>query len=247
MNYPADGFSVVRGSAEQKQRLDKKKLWNNDYYALADGDNSFMQADGYFSWLERMGIYKSYGSYPGFDSQYRAKWERAKRLGLVLFADSSGDSNWLNDNLTDGQDFIAAAAPFTRFFKSTNEIDIRREGRVAKAARPAHWVQRAQWEYEQAHSSAATPITSVAVWCDRATGGGRTVVQTGVAARSGSITRTPGIFHAYPQQAPRFGGSIGNGESEDERGVLAAYASLRQKEHACRFGWARRVPRRCMV
>jgi hypothetical protein len=36
-------------------------------------------------------------------------------------------------------------------------------------------------------------------------------------------------LHAYPQQAPRFGGPIGNGESEDERGVLAAYASLGRK------------------
>jgi len=33
MNYPADGFSIVPGTAEQKLRLDKKKLWNNDYYA----------------------------------------------------------------------------------------------------------------------------------------------------------------------------------------------------------------------
>jgi len=35
--------------------------------------------------------------------------------------------------------------------------------------------------------------------------------------------------HAYPQKAPRFGGPIGNGENEDERGVLAAYAGLGRK------------------
>jgi hypothetical protein len=35
--------------------------------------------------------------------------------------------------------------------------------------------------------------------------------------------------HAYPQKEPRFGGPIGNGENEDERGVLAAYASLGKK------------------
>ncbi|MDD5631007.1 MAG: hypothetical protein PHI13_03120, partial [Methylococcales bacterium] len=35
--------------------------------------------------------------------------------------------------------------------------------------------------------------------------------------------------HAYPQKAPRFGGPIGNGENEDERGVLATYASLGRK------------------
>ena len=144
MNYPADGFSVVAGAAEQKHRLGKKKLWNNDYYALADGDKSFMQEGGYFSWLERMGIYQSYGSYPGFDPQYRAKWEKAKQLGLVLFADSSGDSVWLNDNPADGQNFINAASAFTRYFKATNEIDIRREAEWQKLREPAHWVAARQ-------------------------------------------------------------------------------------------------------
>jgi len=229
MNYSADGFSVVRGSAEQKQRLDKKKLWNNDYYALADGDNSFMLADGYFSWLERMGIYKSYGSYPGFDSQYRAKWERAKQRGLVLFADSSGDSNWLNDNLKDGQDFIAAAVPFTRFFKSTNEIDIRSEAGWQKLRDPAHWVQRAQWEYEQAHKrrSDAHYVGGSLVRPGDQEGAGqwfKQVLQLGLDKYQDAWD-----IHAYPQQAPRFGGSIGNGASEDERGVLAAYASLGKK------------------
>jgi len=35
--------------------------------------------------------------------------------------------------------------------------------------------------------------------------------------------------HAYPQQPPSFGGPIGNGENEDERGVLAAYVGLGRK------------------
>ena len=231
MNYPADGFSVVRGVAEQKQRLDKKKLWNNDYYALADGDNSFMQADGYFSWLERMGIYKSYGSYPGFDPLYRAKWERAKQLGLVLFADSSGDSNWLNDNPKNGQDFIAAVAPFTRYFKSTNEIDIRSEAQWQKLREPAHWVQRAQWEYKQVHKqrSDAHYVGGSLVRPGDKDGAGqwfKQVLQLGLDKYQDAWD-----IHAYPQQAPRFGGPIGNGEREDERGVLAAYASLGRKNN----------------
>ncbi len=226
MNYLADGFSVVRGVAEQKQRLDKKKLWNNDYYALADGDNSFMQEGGYFSWLERMGIYKSYGSYPGFDPQYRAKWERAKQLGLVLFADSSGDSNWLNDNPKDGRNFIDTAAEFTRFFKATNEIDIRSEAQWQKLRDPAHWVQRAQWEYEQAHKqrSDAHYLGGSLVRPGDKEGAGqwfKQVLQLGLDKYQDAWD-----VHAYPQQAPRFGGPIGNGDSEDERGVLAAYASL---------------------
>jgi len=225
MNYPADGFSVVAGAVEQKQRLDKKKLWNNDYYALADGDKSFKQEGGYFSWLERMGIYKSYGSYPGFEPQYLAKWERAKQLGLVLFADSSGDSNWLNDNPADGKSFISTAAPFTQFFKSTNEIDIRHEAEWQKLREPAHWVQRAKWEYEQVHKqrSDAHYVGGSLVrpgqdqWFKQ-------VLELGLDRYQDAWD-----VHAYPQKEPRFGGPIGNGENEDERGVLATYASLGRK------------------
>ena len=225
MNYPADGFSVVRGVAEQKQRLSKKKLWNNDYYALADGDKSFKQKGGYFAWLKRMGIFQSYGSYPGFDSQYRDRWERAKQLGLVLFADSSGDSAWLNDNPTDGQSFINTAAAYTRYFKATNEIDIRHEPEWQKLREPAHWVERAKWEYEQAHKqrSDAHYVGGSLVrpgegdWFKQ-------VLQLGLDKYQDAWD-----VHAYPQQPPRFGGAISNGANEDERGVLAAYARLGKK------------------
>jgi hypothetical protein len=231
MNYPADGFSIVPGTAEQKLRLDKKKLWNNDYYALADGDKSFIHDGGYFDWLQRMGIYKSYGSYPGFDPQYRAKWERAKQLGLVLFADSSGDSNWLNDNPADGQDFIKTASAFTRFFKSTNEIDIRSEAQWQKLRDPEHWVQRAKWEYEQAHKlrSDAHYVGGSLVRPGDKEGAGqwfKQVLQLGLDKYQDAWD-----IHAYPQKAPQFGGPIGNGESEDERGVLATYASLGKKNN----------------
>ncbi|UOA10452.1 hypothetical protein [Methylobacter sp. S3L5C] len=226
MNYPADGFSIVLGTAEQKQRLDKKKLWNNDYYALADGDKSFNHDGGYFDWLQRMGIYKSFGSYPGFDPQYQTQWERAKQLDLVLFADSSGDSNWLNDTPADGQDFIKTASAFTRFFKSTNEIDIRAEAQWQKLREPEHWVQRAKWEYEQAHKvrSDAHYVGGSLVRPGDKEGAGqwfKQVLQLGLDQYQDAWD-----VHAYPQKAPRFGGPIGNGESEDERGVLMTYASL---------------------
>lgn len=231
MNYPADGFSVVRGAAEQKHRLNKKKLWNNDYYALADGDKSFKQEGGYFSWLERMGIYKSYGSYPGFDPQYRAKWEQAKQLGLILFADSSGDSAWLNDNQADGQNFINTASAFTRFFKSTNEIDIRREADWQKLRDPAHWVERAKWEYEQAHKqrSDAHYVGGSLVRPGDNEGTGqwfKQVLELGLDRYQDAWD-----VHAYPQNEPRFGGAIGNSGSEDEQGVLATYAGLGKKNN----------------
>ncbi|MGZ5051713.1 MAG: hypothetical protein ACXWF8_06675 [Methylobacter sp.] len=225
MNYPADGFSVVPGAAEQKRRLDRKKLWNNDYYALADGDKSFGQPDGYFSWLERMGIYKSYGGYPGMEPQYRAKWQQAQQLGLTLFADASGDSLWLNDNQAAGEKFINEASTFTPFFKSTNEIDIRHEPEWQKLREPAHWLQRAKWEYEQAHKQRRDAHYV-----------GGSLVRPGegdwfkqVLALGLDRYQDAWDVHAYPQREPRFGGPIGNGDNEDERGVLAAYASLGRK------------------
>jgi hypothetical protein len=238
MAYPADGFTVVRGAAAQRERLDKKKLWNNDYYALADGDKGFQQEGGYFAWLERMGIYKSYGAYPGLKSELQPKWDEAKRRGIVLFADTSGDSPWLNDKPTDGRKFIETVAPYTRFFKATNEIDIRRQGEWQKLRNPLHWVERAEWEYKAVHKT--RPDGHYA---------GGSLVRPGDMGRNQDYADGlgPGMWfakvlglgldkyqdawdvHAYPQHPPRFAGPIGNSANEDERGVLAAYARLGRK------------------
>lgn len=225
MNYPADGFSVVPGSAEQQLRLDKKKLWNNDYYALADGDKSFGSAGGYFFWLQRMGLFKSYGSYPGFDVQYQQQWELAKKLGLQLFADSAGDSHWLNDNFEDGRKFIQAASGYSQYFKSTNEIDIRHEPEWQKLREPAHWVARAKWEFEQIHQTRKDGHYVGGSLVRPAEGDWfKQVLQLGLDQYQDAWD-----VHAYPQKSPRFGQPLGNGSHEDEQGVLAVYAGLGKK------------------
>ena len=222
MHYPADGFSVVAGNAAQKQRLARKKVWNNDYYALADGDHSFRQPGDYFAWLERMGIFRSLGSYPGFDPQYRPLWEHARRRGLELFADSAGDSHWLNDKAEDGRRFVEAAAGFTRFFKASNEIDIRHEPEWQKLREPAHWLERAKSEYQMIHQARKDAHYLGGSLVRPGEGDWfKQVLQLGLDRYQDAWD-----VHAYPQRPPRFGGPIGNGDLEDERGVLAAHASL---------------------
>lgn len=238
MAYPADGFTVVRGNAAQKERLDRKKLWNNNYYAFFDGDKGFRQKDGYFAWLERMGIYRSYGSYPGFPPEHRVKWERAKARGLVFFADTSGDSHWLNDNPEEGRAFIKKASAYTRFFKATNEIDIRREGEWQKLRDPAHWVERARWEYEAVHRARKDGhyVGGSLVRPGDTTDGGNYAGGLSSGQWFAEVLKL-GLdqyqdawdVHAYPQHPPRFGAPIGNGPTEDERGVLSAYESLGRK------------------
>ncbi|MGR9108987.1 MAG: hypothetical protein ACU843_18895, partial [Gammaproteobacteria bacterium] len=229
MHYPPDGFSVIGGSAAQKARINDKKLWNNYYYALADGDKSFPERDGFFTWLQRMGIYKNYGSYPGFRADDKAKWERAKKLGLTLFADSSGDSSWLNDKPEDARKFFAQAAEFTRYFKASNEIDIRHEAEWAALRQPEHWVQRMKREYDLAHQMRRDAHYV-----------GGSLVRPGREGFEGSwfeAVLNLGLdqyqdawdVHAYPQYPPVFGGSIGNAETEDERGILQVYKRLGRK------------------
>jgi len=184
-----------------------------------------MQEGGYFAWLQRMGIYKSYGSYPGFEAQYRPKWERAKQLGLVLFADSSGDSNWLNDNQADGQISsirqLRLLASSNRPTRSTFAANLNGKSYVTRRI----GCNALSGNMNRRISSAVMPITLAAAWCGRvrATGSSR-YWQLGLDRYQDAWD-----IHAYPQQAPLFDGPIGNGESEDERGVLATYASLGRK------------------
>ncbi len=235
MAYHADGFTVVRGAAAQKRRLDKKKLWNNNYYALADGDKGFQQKGAYFNWLERTGIYKSLGSYPGSGPEFRAQWENAKQRGIVLFGDTSGDSPWLNDKPEEGRKFIEAIAPFTRFFKATNEIDIRAEREWQKLRDPKHWVERIKSEYEAVHRMRADGhyVAGSLVRPGDMTTRPNAANGLGPGAWFGKVLEL-GLdryqdawdVHAYPQHPPRFGGPMGNSASDDEQGVLAAYAKL---------------------
>jgi len=104
-----------------------------------------------FSGWNGWGYIKSYGIIPASDPLYRAKWERAKQLGLVLSPTLRGDRNWLNDNPKNGVKILSAAvAPFTRYFKSTNEIDIRTRRSGKKLREPAALGATApQWEYSR--------------------------------------------------------------------------------------------------
>jgi hypothetical protein len=235
MAYPADGFSVIGSHAAQKARLARKKLWNNFYYAFAEGDRGFQRPNSYFDWLEQMGIFQSFGSYPGFQPGHQAQWEQVHRRGLNVFADTGGDSHWLNDAPDSVRDYVAQVAPHTRYFKANNEIDTRRGGEWAKLRSPAHWVERAKREHDLIHRArpdghyVGGSLVKPADTGDNAgypdkLGPGRWFEQVLKLGLDQHVDAWD--VHAYPQKPPRFDGPIGNAETEDERGVLATYARL---------------------
>ncbi|MEX0777671.1 MAG: hypothetical protein WD042_18350 [Phycisphaeraceae bacterium] len=225
MAYHSDGFSVVRGSAAQRERLDQKKLWNNWYYA-------FDRWPELFTWLERTGIYKNLGSAPGYEERHRLMWEAAKDCGIVLFADSLGDSGWLNDSPEAARQFFAAVAPYTRYFKSANEIDSHPTQQMKKVRNPQQWVARAKWEYQAIKAANPDAVYVGGSICRPADMGGNDKAADGmgsgkwfaqVLALGLDQYQDAWDVHTYPQVPPRFGGPFGNGAKEDEQGVLLAY------------------------
>lgn len=224
--YPPDGFSVVLGNAAQKERVDKKKLWNSWYYALNERWDSFAP------WLERIGMFKNLGSFPGMPPAVEAKWKDAQGRGITLVADFAGDSNWMNNSVKDAEAVVAFAPKYTRWFKSVNEIDGRwggAEGAAWQTTRqPEKWVERTKWQYEAVHQArpdaiylggslycsgidraAALPILGPRAWF-------RKCLELG-------LDRYVDVWdvHAYPQFPPRLEApSVSNSPKETDLGVI---------------------------
>ena len=204
--YPADGFSVIRGTAAQEERKAKKKV-AVCYYFMA-GNQKYR--DLYFPWMQRMGIYRNIGSNPGFPIELG---EAAKQAGIFLTADF-----WdIHNAYTQQQrlDLANRAAQFTPWFKSFNEVDIHPTVRRT----PSEWVQRVKGEYEAA--KAARPS---AVYV------GGSLVRTGTDDWFTECLRL-GLekhhdawdVHAYPKYPPKLEGTLSNSSNETELGVFTCF------------------------
>ena len=230
--FHPDGFSVVLGNSAQKERLEKKELWNSWYYALND------QWDTFAPWLERTGLLKNQGSFPGTPKEETlAKWEDAKKRGITLVGDFAGDSNWMNNSEKDAQGIVDILPKYTRYFKSVNEIDGRtNDEEWNPTTNPEQWVKRAKWQYEALHKARPDTIFfSGSLYCS-------------AVHRKKEKTLGPYDWfkkclelgfdnyidawdvHAYPQFAPRLeAASVSNSQNETDLGVLKVMSELGKK------------------
>jgi hypothetical protein len=232
--FHPDGFSVVLGNTAQKERGDKKEVMNNWYYLF--GSDWPFDAD----WLDRMGLVKNVGSTPGLPADAIAKWEEAKRRGLILFADFAGDSNWMNNSDPENKKVIEQLPKYTRYFKGINEIDGRFGGDDGVgwhvSRNPAKYVERAKFHYEGVHKARPDAIYY-----------GGSVYTSG---NKRSRADHPEILgprewlkkclelgldkyidewdvHAYPQTPPKLEApSISNSPNETDLGVLSVYKEV---------------------
>lgn len=216
MTYPPDGFAVVGGAVAQRERLEKKKLWNNFYYIAQTWE-------GLFPWLERSGVWKNQGSYPGWGTNRKPMWDAAKERGIVLFADFIGDSHEVNLKPIDIEKTAQALAPYTRYFKGSNEIDIHM---TMPQRSPRSWVQRTQWERDAVRNARPDGLYL-----------GGSLVRPGSGEASGKwfleclklgLDKYHDAWdvHCYPKFAPVLEGPIGDAGFEGDRGVRHAYKQV---------------------
>lgn len=220
-SFPADGFSVVRGVAAQLERLDKKKAWSSYYYMYA-GQQFGNEERPYryiLPWMSRMGILQNLGSHWDFP---KPLWEAAGRRGLVLTGDFQDP--YQEDDATDKALLAQQIAPYTRYFKSFNEIDINESVRPS----PERWVEFAHWDYDAV--KAARP--------DAIYGGGSLarpaapdVIDWFIRCLELGLDRYQDRWdvHAYPQFPPPLEGEIANSPQEADRGVLRAFEQIGRK------------------
>ena len=204
---PPDGFSVIGGSAAQFARRARKKLAIT-YYFMAP--TMYKTA---FPWMTRMGIYRNIGSSPGFPVELA---EAARAAGITLTMDFWDIHNAYSQEKR--QALARKAGPYTRWFKSFNEVDIHPKVRRT----PEQWVARTRGEYEAV--KAALP-DSVYV-------GGSLVRPASddwfTECLKLGLDRYIDVWdvHCYPQYPPVLEGSMSNSPNETELGVETCYQRL---------------------
>lgn len=230
-----DGFSVVPGNTAQRERVGAKKLWNNFYYAKSSGDQGFGYDGAFLDWLERSGVLKNLGSWPGFAESDRPFWEAATRRGLILCGDSGCDSPALNAAAGEGERCLSEVARYAPMAKGVNEIDIRTASAWRAVRDPQHWVERTRREWQALHAARQDAVylggslVRPGDWHQKPLDPGTPSPGSWFIACLGlGLDRWHDAWdiHAYPQRPPLFGGPLGNSPIEDERGVLAAYAAV---------------------
>ncbi len=205
--YPPDGFSVIKGTAAQAKRKNAKKM-STTYYFLANNPDRLHRDGtpaGTFEWMNRMGIYRNVGSSPGFNKEL---WDMAKDRGVILCADFWDIHN--SETPERKMAFAKETAPYERWYKSFNEVDIVPTTRGT----PEQWVKRTKIEYEAV--KAARPDGYYI---------GGSLVRVGADAWFEECLKL-GLdryqdawdVHAYPKLAPVLGGSLSNSPTETELG-----------------------------
>ena len=207
---PPDGFSVIRGTAAQYERRQKKKMAVT-YYFMGSGERATYHTA--FPWMTRMGIYRNIGSSPSFPLDMA---EAAWKAGITLTMDFWDIHNAYTQRTRN--ELAEKAAAYTEWYKSFNEVDIHHKVRGT----PQHWVSRTKGEYEAVKAACLDGFFV-----------GGSLVRPGSddwftnCLKLGLDKYVDGWdVHAYPQRPPNLEGTLSNSPNETELGVINCYKRL---------------------
>lgn len=222
MVYPPDGFSVIGDTMSQRLRKQNKKIVATSYHSYQPGVTNDPDRNA-LAWMQRIGILTMGGGSNALFSDVpsvKPFWDDAANRGLTL----SGywHDIWIPSTV-DKAGYANNAAPYTRYFKGMNEIDLLYESEKISntVAADNEWQYRLATianEYAAAHAARADAIY---------TGGSLSSVgDSDYFKHLLSLGLNNYVdewdIHSYPNFAPILGGDYSGGEFEGERGLAIA-------------------------
>lgn len=207
--YAPDGFSVIGGVVAQQARKAEKKMAVT-YYFMATKD---LYKTVFFPYMQRIGIFRNVG---GMNARSIDLYREAAQEGLALSADL-----WNHRDPQYVADYVRETAPYVDSFKSFNEIDIHPDQRGT----PESWVKKAKLDYETVKKFAPDALV---LGGSLARAGGDDWFEKCLALGLDNYHDVWDV-HCYPQSPPVLEGTMSNGESETELGVLKAMAKVGKK------------------
>jgi len=206
MNCVPDGFSVIGGTASQFARKEQKKMAVCYYFMYDESEGATYKKA--FPWMTRTGIYRNIGSSPEWPLKLA---EAAKADGLILTMDF-WDTH--NNYTQEKRDTLAkAAAPYTRWYKSFNEVE--------NKWTPAQLVARTKGEYEAVKAARPDAFYVGCSWIRPGSTWFSDYLKLGLDQYVDGWD-----VHAYPQRPPVLGGGLGNGPNEADWGIGTAYERI---------------------
>ena len=217
--FAPEGFGVLKEMKADARPL-PRKLATADYWIPRKKGEG--EREELFRWCERTGIRHNVGGGIGDTTIF----EEAAERGVEITADFLDP--WSNEKEERKRAGAASAAPYVRFFKSLNEIDINTTWRTS----PERWTARTRLEHEIVKSVAPGAIYT-----------GGSLVRTGTMEWFDECL-TNGLYdcvdvwdvHAYPIGEPKFSDRhITNGPQESGPGVELCVRRTLGRENDKRF------------
>ena len=219
-----DGFSVIGGTRARRERQAKgvNKVASCFYWMNTNPGNGH-NCENFFPWMSRMGVLHNVGG----DCKNGDLMEKAKSYGITMTADFLDP--WCCEKPETKLAAAKTSAPYTKFYKAWNEIDI---SHFRFKSSTTNWTKRVRTEWEAVHAASKDAIYT-----------GPTFVRTGNSDWFADCLRLGWAdyvdvwdVHSYPMHAPNLEDAhVTNSANESGTGIEIALKNVLGKKNDKKF------------